>query len=168
MSQFCGSGWSSRSKVTSAAREPDEAANKAAPETATAIAHLDAAPRYCRMPAEMMLISSPPDLTSWSLQRLVQMRGVIQGEEPIAKPTRHGDGRDPDAHDRDGGLVADGALLRRCRGRAVIRHDLRWYQPNDGKHAERNDDEVVEITQDRDEVRNEVNRGKSIARDRHG
>src|SRR4051812_28888333 len=47
MSQFCGSGWSSRSKVTSAAQEPDEATNKAAPETAAAIAHFDTAPPLC-------------------------------------------------------------------------------------------------------------------------
>ena len=58
--------------------------------------------------------------------------------------------------------------MRRCRSCAVIGHDLRWDQPNDDKNAEWDDDEVVEITQNRDEIRNEVDRGQRIARDRHG
>src|SRR5215212_9121805 len=101
MSQLCGSGWSRRSKVTSAPAELDEAASNAAPDTAAATRHFDATPRMSRRPAEIRLISFPPNsrhrwhvaapLSKASIVRLTQAMNVIQCEarashRPFCRP----------------------------------------------------------------------------------
>ena len=49
--------------------------------------------------------------------------------------------------------------------RAEFAHQINWHQPDDDPDAERNDDEVVQITDDGNEIWNEVDRAQSIGGD---
>lgn len=67
--------------------------------------------------------------------------------------------RDPDEHDHSGSNTAYRPTFLLTCGLAVLRHDFRRHQPDDKHHPERDEDHVVQIAKDRNEVRNEVNRG---------
>jgi hypothetical protein len=87
-------------------------------------------------------------------------------EQPVRKPGRSGE---PQRDENPGGdPVAAGTILQPRRALAAVGHHLRGDQRAYRQHAERDDQQLVEQSQHRDEVRNQVDGAEGIGHHRHG
>src|SRR5216683_2982742 len=81
----------------------------------------------------------------------------------IADPAQRQRPKNPERNDGDHSGSADRTLPGLvCHG-AILNHDLFGNQPHHKPDAEGHDDQIVEITDDRNEVRNEVDRRERIS-----
>src|SRR5262249_49384167 len=73
-------------------------------------------------------------------------------QKAIAEPRRKHAACRPKDGDHNCGGAAHGTILRgRCE-RAMFRHDLRRNQFDDGQNAQRHNDDIVQVAEDRHEV----------------
>jgi len=94
------------------------------------------------------------------------MVGIIQGEQPIAKPAPRRDNDDP--------MPTIAAAALRLTGVAVpwlqqqmVGHDMRRDHPNNQESSRADDDDVIQITQNRNEIRNQIDGRYGVTRDGH-
>ncbi len=81
----------------------------------------------------------------------------------------HGKPRQKNPHDDDGhpGTDADRPLTGLLYGAlTTLRHHISWHEPNRERDTERDEDQVVEIAEHGDEVRDQIDRAQRVGDDR--
>src|SRR5689334_19072590 len=86
----------------------------------------------------------------------------------VGQPSRERGGADPDCGDGAGGDGADGSALRPRRRAAMLGQDGRRDQPDGQENAEGHKDDVVEVAENGNEIRNEIDGRERISGDQGG
>jgi hypothetical protein len=86
-------------------------------------------------------------------------RGLVRSA-PVGKssPTQYGRAKNPDRHDNNRRALTDGTLSSLARPGAILGHDLVRDQRQDQPDAKWHDDQIVDVTEHGNEIRNEVDR----------